>query len=158
MQPKHDPLHGEDDQLWVGWKWFEFHSKQRLEAFKFFLTIFGALITVASGFVQTQYIFVATVSSFLALWAALIFWQIDRRSLQLIEIGEGVLHARWQQLAFNVDLNPVSRSSVVHSDGLRFKHAFLLVFLAAGLSAFAMLGFSIYLMNYPQQIFVPKLH
>lgn len=158
MNPTHEPFRGEDDQLWLGWKWFELHAKQRLEALKFFLTIFGALMTVGSAFLQSSYLFVAAVAGCMAIGASLLFWQIDRRSLQLIEIGERMIDRRWNALGFPSETNPISEVRIRREDGVRYKHAFLAVFIAAGLSSFGIFVLAVYLLNFPNQVPLPRLH
>jgi hypothetical protein len=158
MRPLHEPLHGEDDCLWIGWKWFEYHAKQRLEMFKFFITIYGATIAVAAGFLETSFILASAVLSFVGVMLSAVFWQLDRRSLQLIEVGERVLTARWDEVGFDKDLNPVRQSQTKHEDGVRFKHALLLVFLGAALLGFALFITAIYLTHYPISNVSPKPH
>lgn len=157
MSPAHE-LHTDDDQLWIGWEWFEFHAKQRIEMVKFFITIFGAVAAGAAGFLQTPYVFVSACLSVIGLFLTITFWQLDHRSIQLIEIGETILGQRWTDAKFPDKLNPVILAQARHDEGVRFKHALLILFIGAGLLAIGLFAFSIYLINYPSSLVLPKTH
>jgi hypothetical protein len=148
--------HGEDDQLWIGWAWFELHAKQRLEMLRFFVTIYGAIAAAAAGFLQTPYVFVSSCLSIIAMLLTLVFWQLDRRSTQLVEIGERVLSHRWIELRFARDFDPVAQAQVRRDEGVRYKHAFLVLFIGSALLAFGLFVMSIYMIDFPSTAAVTK--
>lgn len=156
MKPLYDPQHGEDDLLWMGWKWFEFHAKQRLDTFKFFVTIYGAITALALGLLKTN-ILVSTGLSVLALFTAVVFHQLDNRCRKLIEIGEQIVHDRWRERSFPDGLNPVKNSAVKSSDELRYKTAFFLFFLGAAIGAIALFTICIVAMNFAIALPEPKV-
>jgi small-conductance mechanosensitive channel len=157
LNPLHGSLQGEDSRLWIGWQWLEYHSKQRLEMFKFFVMIYGAIVAVAAGFLETTLVFASAILSVVAMMLAGVFWQLDRRSLQLIEIGEHILCARWDQSGFDRELNPVRLAQMRQQDGIRFKYALLVVFIGAGLLACALFVIALYAINYPTAHIAPRM-
>ncbi len=155
----HEIQNGEDEQLWIGWEWFEYHAKQRLEAVKFFITIYGAISALAAGFINTPHVFVTSILSVIALSLAVLFWQLDKRSMQLVEIGESIVSARWKELGFQVSLDPISQAKVHQDTGLRYKHVFLVLFCGAGVLSFLLFIASVYIIVNPISVItVPPIH
>ena len=91
----------------LGWKWFEYHAKQRLDVFKFYMTIYAA-ITVAGGYLlDKHYDHLGSIFGLLAVVISIVFWQLDVRSRHLTEIGEKLIKASSESAGIPPELNPV---------------------------------------------------
>jgi hypothetical protein len=139
-----------DRELDIGWRWFEFHARQRLDSFKFFALGYGATMSLTLAFINTGTHFPALLLSIFSALLAIIFWQLDERNRQLIEIGEKIIDSCWRASRFSENLNPVQAARVRQQSGIRYRYAFLAGF--AGCLAFsvAMFGLSVYMVNFPQ--------
>jgi len=155
-KPLKDRYPEEDEQLWIGWKWFEYHSKQRLEIFKFFVTIYGALIGFSAGSLRPGFSFISLVLSLFSTLLCLAFWQLDVRSRQLIEIGENIMSRRWSDVGHAEDLNPVQKAGVLLSTGLRYKHGLLVVYVLSLVFSLLMFALSVYSIHYPISLLTSK--
>jgi hypothetical protein len=147
--PTQDRGHGEDDELWIGWKWFELHSKQRLESFKFFALTYGAATSLAVSLMRPTTIFIALILCVLTTLTCIIFWQLDVRNRQLIEIGESIIRKRWDQLGLNPDVNPILAAALKLETGIRYKHAFLFAFLCCTSLSIVLFATTIFFIHHP---------
>jgi hypothetical protein len=128
------------DLLDYTWKWFEYHAKQRVSMFNYFL--------VASGILANAYVHVFCSSCFrlaavLALAGALIagaFIFLDRRNAQLVYLAEDVLRKLEITVLFPRDFDGLSERGKETPRGILFrelsekvycwgKHKFLLKFI-----------------------------
>src|SRR5262245_6023620 len=115
-------------QLTIGWKWFEYHAKQRLDIFKFFLTIYTAVAVGGSVLYDRGFFRLAMVLggvNFLASW---LFWRLDVRSRRLTGYGEDLLDAALEGERIPPRLNPIQRARIGGDGGIRFKTAFGLTY------------------------------
>jgi hypothetical protein len=70
------------------WKYFAFHAEQRMKVFNFFFLAINALVAAAAGAAYAKlWVFVA-FSGFAVFFVSIIFYVLDRRNKQLVEIGE----------------------------------------------------------------------
>jgi uncharacterized membrane protein YraQ (UPF0718 family) len=72
------------------WNWFSYHAGQRMIVFRFFFVIVGV---TAVGYYQnlSQSPQLAFAFSLLAVLLCILFWRLDLRSRELVEIGEHAL-------------------------------------------------------------------
>ena len=75
-----------------------------------------------------------------------LFWQLDVRNRQLIEIGEHILSSGWIQNKLDEQINPVILSGEKAPKGFSFKQLFGAVFILGGLVGLAALGYAILLL------------
>lgn len=84
-------IKGVDIVASMGWSWFEYHAKQRLDVFKFYLTIYASSMVVGMAAFDRKYNYVSASMGIVSVLLCIIFWRIDIRSRRLIEIGEDML-------------------------------------------------------------------
>ena len=76
------------DALAYGFKWFEYHANQRITTFNFYLVVYTGLVA-GYGFLLKEKIVVGSVFiNLIMVLLSILFWQLDVRDRQLIEIGE----------------------------------------------------------------------
>lgn len=144
LPPRPDHENGHDDQLWIGWKWFEYHAKQRIESFKFFILIYSGIVALSFSLMRSPTKGIALFLSALSALVCFIFWQLDVRNRQLIEIGEKIIRFCWERNAFEQSINPVTSAATNHQEGLRYKNAFIIGFLSCGLFSIVLFGLAVY--------------
>jgi hypothetical protein len=93
--------------LEYGFKWFEFHAQQRTTTFNFYLVMYSGLAAAASFFLKEKLQFGSIVTSITMVGVSVLFWQLDVRNRQLIDIGERILSDSWQKNGLREDLNPI---------------------------------------------------
>jgi hypothetical protein len=126
--------------LAYGFKWFEYHASQRITTFNFYLVVYSALAGAYSFLLKEKIVAGSLLVSLLMLLMSVLFWQLDIRNRQLIDIGEKIVKKSWLSAGLDESLNPIVLSSGVQSYGLRFRQIFGIVFLIGsvfGLAAFA---------------------
>lgn len=78
-------------QFDYAWKWFEYHAKQRISMFNFFIVGAGVWGTVlARLFVGKQYVMSATVS-IIGILISFVFIFLDYRNKILVQVAEKIL-------------------------------------------------------------------
>ena len=75
----------------LSWNWFEFHARQRMSMFNYFILTTGILVNGYVAAAKDEYLSILLAVTFLGMWQALTFFMIDVRSRQLIGYGEDVL-------------------------------------------------------------------
>src|SRR5437667_1210106 len=83
--------------LSTGWRWFEYHAKQRLDTFKFFLTIYSATGAAGAILYDRGFVRLSLGLGIVALFACFVFWRMDMRSRKLIGFGEDLLDEALQR-------------------------------------------------------------
>jgi len=134
-------------ELEAGWRWFEFHAAQRMSAFRYFLTIYAAVGGVALALLEKGYFAFGLVAAVLTLCIAFLFWSMDKRSRQLIEIGEAIIDAQWGQRCYDAKLNPIRRAGADIAQGQRFKAVFRRLFLLGCVAALTLIAWSIFALS-----------
>lgn len=122
----------EEMTLEYGFRWFEFHAQQRVTTFNFYLVIYSGLVAAVSFLVKEKILLGSILASLLMIGMSVLFWQLDVRNRQLIDIGESILSNSWQTAGLSEALNPVSLSKVKQSTGFRYKELFGAVFTMGG--------------------------
>ncbi len=129
------------ERLDYAWKWFDYHAKQRVSMFNFFL--------IASGLFATAYVdalckdkeVLGAALSFLGMLIALVFVVLDCRNARLVYLGEDILRRLERDELFvgfsglNGKLKEVSKG-ILYRDSVETeqcrqcwkKHQFLLKF------------------------------
>lgn len=128
-----------------GFRWFEYHAKQRITTFNFYLIIYSGLAAAFAFLLKERIAAGSILVSLLMLLMSILFWQLDIRNRQLIEIGEEIVIASWTAAGLDDLPDPVARARIRQAEGLRFKELFGIVFLVGG--AFG-LGTFIYAVTY----------
>lgn len=129
--------------LEYGFKWFEFHAQQRITTFNFYLVIYSGLAAAVSFLLKERFLLGSVAISLAMIGTSVLFWQLDVRSRQLIEIGESILSASWQKCGLSDGLNPVVLSKARQSQGFRYKQLFGAVFTLGGMTGFGAFVYAI---------------
>jgi hypothetical protein len=79
------------ERLDYAWKWFDYHAKQRVSMFNFFLIASGLLATAYVNALKDGQNVLGAVVSFLGGLIALGFVVLDWRNATLVYLGENVL-------------------------------------------------------------------
>ncbi|MGF9763693.1 hypothetical protein AAII07_52115 [Microvirga sp. 0TCS3.31] len=127
--------------LEYGFRWFEYHAQQRITTFNMFLVIYSGLAAAASYALKEKIHPGSIVLSIMMIALSVLFWQLDVRNRQLIEIGEKLVSNNWKGSGLDDGLNPVAIAGTRQSEGLRYKHLFGTVFLLGSMGG---LGIFIY--------------
>jgi hypothetical protein len=129
--------------LAYGFKWFEYHANQRITTFNYYLAVYSGL-AAAYGFLLKEKILAGSMLvSLLMLLMSILFWQLDIRNRQLIDIGESIITASWTKAGLHETLNPIEASRTQKSEGLRFRQLFGIVFLVGGIFGLVALGYAV---------------
>ncbi|MBS4050752.1 MAG: hypothetical protein KGZ69_06075 [Methylomonas sp.] len=84
------------------WKYFQLHADQRLKALQFYVAISGVTIAgLATSFSGATYLTTLAVSV-VGMVVTIVFFRIDRRTAQLIKVGENGLCAIETRLCQNL--------------------------------------------------------
>jgi hypothetical protein len=140
-------------ELDSGWRWFEFHAAQRMSAFRYFLTIYAAVGGVALALLEKGYFVFGLVAAILTLWIAFLFWSMDKRSRQLIEIGEAIIDAQWGQRGYDAKLNPIRRAGADVARGRRFKAVFRRLFILGCIAALTLIAWAIFALSHQYDLY-----
>jgi hypothetical protein len=73
---------------------------------------------------------------------SIVFWQLDLRNRQLVNIGEKIVSGNWSKCDFDETLNPISMSAEKESGVLRFRQLFGAVFALGGIAGLAMFAYA----------------
>jgi len=79
------------ERLDYAWKWFDYHARQRVSMFNFFLIASGLLATAYVNALKDGQDDLGAVLSFLGALIAVVFVVLDCRNAMLIHLGEDVL-------------------------------------------------------------------
>ena len=66
-----------------------------------------------------------------AIGITIVFWFLDRRNRNLIEIGENIIDAHWRAADLDQNLNPITQARKTFGTGLRFATAFGAMYFSA---------------------------
>ena len=81
------------------WKWFEYHSAQRLQMIRFYILVTGA-IAASVGYLYTEEFYrFSALLSFFGMLSSYCFLRLDYRVSDLIKIGEAALKTEQDKLA-----------------------------------------------------------
>lgn len=73
------------------WNWFEYHARQRLTEFRFFLIFFAALVVAfRTGTAPVNLLFVQVICG-AGMFISLAFLMLDRRNEQLVNVARDAL-------------------------------------------------------------------
>lgn len=122
--------------LEYGFKWFEFHAQQRTTTFNYYVIIYSGLAAAVSFLLKENIKLGSIVMSLLMVGVSVLFWQLDVRNRQLIDIGEAILSDSWRKNGLNEELNPAALSKAKQPEGFRYKELFGAVFIGGGLIGF----------------------
>jgi hypothetical protein len=134
---------GDAKALGYGFKWFEYHAAQRITTFNFYLVVYPGMAAAYAFLLKEKILAGSILVSLLMLLMSILFWQLDIRNRQLIEIGENIIIASWSRAGLDDRLNPIESSRTQQSEGLRFKQLFGVVFLVGGVIGLVALGYAL---------------
>ena len=97
--------------LTYGFKWFEYHANQRILTFNFYLIIYSGMAT-AYSFLLKEIAAESILTSLLMILMSILFWQLDIRNKQLIDIGEYIIKESWSAAGLDKELDPITQSGV----------------------------------------------
>lgn len=129
--------------LEYGFKWFEFHAQQRTTTFNYYLIIYSGLAAAVSFLLKEKFQLGSIVMSIIMIGVSVLFWQLDVRNRQLIEIGETILSDSWRKNGLSEDLDPVVLSKAKQPEGFRYKQLFGAVFMLGGVAGFGSFVYAI---------------
>lgn len=126
------------------YRWFEYHAKQRLEMFKFFILISAGLISVAGFSMQAHQKVLLIGSGVLLIALSLLFWKIDQRGIELTNYGERAITAYWKEIGLDLSLCPAANSQKKIPGHIRFRQAFATSFATAAVVGVAIIAQAVY--------------
>ncbi len=80
-----------EKRLTYAWNFFDFHAKQRMTMFNFFLILVGFVVSAYATLLKDGYCLASTVLAVAGAIFACIFLLLDRRNEELVHIAEAVL-------------------------------------------------------------------
>ncbi|HEX8662927.1 MAG TPA: hypothetical protein VF744_02715 [Beijerinckiaceae bacterium] len=92
----------------VALEWFKIHADQRLKVFNFFIIIAGFSIGGFFTALQARNPIAASVIGFALACVSYCFYQLDRRTRQLIHISEHVLNISLERLARELNIDAIN--------------------------------------------------
>lgn len=78
-------------QLDYSWKWFDFHAKQRVSMFNYFLIASGILANAYVHIFSSDWYRLASAVAFIGFIIAIVFVILDCRNAKLVYLAEDVL-------------------------------------------------------------------
>lgn len=91
-----------------GWNFFDFHAKQRMTCFNFFLIFVGFVLNAYATFFKDRNFLLAGGMAFTAAGLSLLFIFLDRRNEELVYIAEDVLESLETDVLFSTFGHAVS--------------------------------------------------
>jgi len=126
-----------DSELEYGFRWFEYHSSQRIQMFNVFIVVNAALISFAGVMAQTGKNNACILPGLLMIALAIGYWQIDVRSRALIQVGERLIVHGWKK--YGLDQEPGLFPTSQVPGEVRYKHVIVATFVMLGLMGCAIL-------------------
>ena len=80
-----------EQRLTYAWNFFDFHAKQRMSMFNFFLIFVGFVISAYATLLKDGYCTVSSILAFTATVLTCFFIRLERRNEELVFIAEDVL-------------------------------------------------------------------
>ncbi len=128
MDDKRDPQLGL--RFEYAWRWFEFHSRQRVSMFNFFIIGIGILGNAYVLVLNGRSANVAGVLAIIGTLMSLAFVALDRRNRQLVHMGEEMLRELERNCLFPVpnpgQLGPLQTEKTTEEPPFFLKHWFLI--------------------------------
>ena len=87
-------------QFQYAWDWFEYHARQRVTMFNYFLLAMGILATAYVQSLRQGPRAVALAVALMGVVVSAIFWLLDWRNKQLVDMGEQLLRELEQKRIF----------------------------------------------------------
>ncbi|KAF0136916.1 MAG: hypothetical protein FD152_809 [Xanthobacteraceae bacterium] len=119
----------------VGIEWFKIHADQRLRAFNFFLIVAGFSLAAYFTAFQKDERLASTVIAASLIIVAVIFKLIDRRTAQLVHVGENLI----EETLKKIDPQSADKNIVRQADNRgkipSYRQSFNLLFFLFGLLA-----------------------
>lgn len=136
-----------EKELDYGFRWFEYHAQQRITTFNLYTLVYSGLAAATAYFLKEGVHAGSIILSILMILVNVLFWQLDVRSRQLIDIGEKIISSAWTKNGLDSSLNPVELAAARQTEGIRFKHLFGAVFSLGAAAGFAMFVYALYVAN-----------
>jgi hypothetical protein len=110
-------------RLDYGWKYFDFHARQRTLMLNFFLIVIGILANAYVTVFKEGFAFVASAVSGLGFVGSIAFLLLERRNRVLVNMGEDVLRKLETEFLFPDDYKGKSKKGDVISLGFISREA-----------------------------------
>lgn len=130
----------ESDRLW---QYFEYHAKQRIETFRFFIILSGIIMTgAATVLARFQlkylkiYLFTGLTLGLLLILFSIAFWLLDYRNNTMISKSRDEIISLEESKLINHKIFTDVRKSA--DNAIKFHHCFWIIFVA-----FIIIGFKI---------------
>jgi hypothetical protein len=130
----------------VAFKWFEYHARQRIEMFRFFLVVAAGAISIAGYGWKVRDGLIVSVCGFVLLGTCALFHKLDQRCAHLVRCGETSIKRFWDWMGYERDANPAFLSEVRIKGQIRFRIAFGVTFLATAAMAMALIAAGVYML------------
>lgn len=127
----------------LGFSWFAYHAGQRISMIRFFVTLMFGIVSAIFYLISTKVWFGSALLSVVLVLVTVVFWQIDVRSRRLIDIGEDIIQEYWTSIGGKPELNPIVQSRTTVSEGLRYRHAFGILFVLGAIFGIAAFVYSL---------------
>lgn len=98
-----------DKIIEYAWNWFEYHARQRLTSFRFFLVLLGIVVVAVRYSLEKQQFGFAGLIGLVSLFVSLAFLALEIRNKQLVDIGRNAL----QELENSSDFHKLERETSV---------------------------------------------
>lgn len=80
------------------WNWFKCHADQRMALFRFYVLVIGGLATAVGVLHQQKEDFICVVVSLFAAFVCFCFMRFDKRTSDLVRLGERAMRSEQQRL------------------------------------------------------------
>lgn len=109
------------DLLDYAWKWFEYHAKQRISMFNYFLIVSGILANAYVHILSSDCFGLAAALAFAGALTGAAFFVLDLRNARLVYLAEDVLRKLEVSVLFPEDLTGLSEEEKQTPRGILFR-------------------------------------
>ena len=135
----------------MAWRWFELHARQRMDLFRFYATVYVALLAGLGALWRFEFHIGVLVLSVVGIIFCSIFQGLDRRTSALIKLGEQVMLIEQMRLKDGVGYENIElcraadhrpQTGISYSRSVTIMNAlmFVILLMAAGWTAAHMAG------------------
>ncbi len=111
----------EKNLLDYAWKWFEYHAKQRVSMFNYFLIASGILAHACVNLICAECFVLAMVLAIIGIFVSGSFLILDCRNAQLVYLGEDVLRKLEKSILFPEDFTGIGEKNEQRPRGILFR-------------------------------------
>jgi len=111
----------EKNLLDYAWKWFEYHAKQRVSMFNFFLIASGVLAHASVNLICGEYFVPAMGLAIIGIIISVSFLLLDCRNADLVYMGEDVLRRLEKDSLFPQNFQGLSETGTETCGGILYR-------------------------------------